>query len=196
MLAGKGFKKVFNVSGGIKAWHGKTAIGPQTLGIYLFDGKEEPVDVLKTAYSLEQGLRAFYLDLGYKTENIKIKELFDKLAEIEIKHQQSIYKAFLDISTEKKDLDEFEATVEAKALEGGLSNKEYMDLFKPDLNSEVDVISLAMSIEAQALDLYQRVIPEMTDKDSTDIVQKIANEEKTHLASLGELLDNILKGNL
>ncbi len=194
MLAGKGFKKVFNVSGGIKAWHAKTAIGPQALGMDLFDGNEEPLDVLKVAYSLEQGLRVFYLDLGEKADNDKVKDLFAKLSEIEVQHQMSIFKAFNDINTNEISLDEFETMVETKALEGGLSTDEYLNLFKPDLNSETDIISLAMSIEAQALDLYQRVSLKVADSTSRDIINKIANEEKAHLASLGKLMDNIAKG--
>ena len=160
----------------------------------LFDGHEEPLDVLKVAYSLEQGLRIFYLDLGEKAKNNKVKDLFAKLSEIEVQHQKSIYNAFLDISPDKVSLDDFEAMVETRALEGGLSTDEYLDLFKPDFNSETDIISLAMSIEAQALDLYQRVSLKVENSSSRDIINKIANEEKAHLASLGKLMDDILKG--
>jgi len=81
--------------------------------------------------------------------------------------------------------------VEIKALEGGLSTREYLDLFSPDLNSETEVISLAMSIEAQALDLYQRVSSKIENSHSKDIINQIANEEKAHLSSLGKLLDNL-----
>lgn len=191
MLAGKGFKKVFNVSGGIKAWKAKTAIGPQDIGMNLFNGREKPLDVLKIAYSMEQGLREFYLNLGEKAGNKKVKDLFDKLSEIEIQHQLSIYKAYNDLSQDETSMDKFEQLVETKALEGGLSTEEYLDLFKPDLNSETDVISLAMSIEAQALDLYQRVLSKIKNQKSQDIINNIANEEKAHLASLGKLLDNL-----
>ncbi len=112
MLSGKGFQKVFNVSGGIKAWQAKTAIGPQDLGLDLFTGKEEPLDVLKVAYSLEQGLREFYLQMERKAENSKIEDLFAKLSEIEVKHQMSIDIAFNDISTKEVIKDEFEKMVE------------------------------------------------------------------------------------
>ena len=84
MLAGKGFQQVFNVSGGIKAWKSKTAIGPQDLGMDLFNGKEDPLDILKTAYSLEQGLQDFYLTLEKTAGNPKVKDLFLKLSEIEV----------------------------------------------------------------------------------------------------------------
>lgn len=191
MLAGKGFKKVFNVSGGIKAWHAKTAIGPQDLGMDLFSGKEEPLDVLKVAYSLEQGLREFYVTMGKEAKHEKVKDLFAKLSDIEVKHQMSIYLAYNDISTEDLSKDEFEKMVETKALEGGLSAREYLDLFNPDLNSEIEVISLAMSIEAQALDLYQRVSSKIENQQSKDIINQIANEEKAHLSSLGKLMDSL-----
>ena len=64
MLAGKGYKKIYNMAGGIKAWDAEIAVGPQDLGVHLFSGQEQPEDVLKTAYSLEQGLREFYLSMA------------------------------------------------------------------------------------------------------------------------------------
>ena len=121
----------------------------------------------------------------------KVKELFNKLSDIEVKHQMSIYLAYKDISTEDLSKDEFEQRVETKAMEGGLSAREYLDLFNPDLDSETEVISLAMSIEAQALDLYQRVSSKIENVKSKKMINQIANEEKAHLASLGKLLDNL-----
>jgi rubrerythrin len=191
MLAGKGFKKVFNVAGGIKAWQAKTAVGSQDLGMDLFSGREEPLDVLKVAYSLEQGLREFYLVMEKEAKNEKVKDLFARLSEIEVKHQMSIYIAYNDISDEDMSKEAFEKTVETRALEGGLSTREYLELFNTDLASEREVISLAMSIEAQALDLYQRLSLRVTNSQSKDIINKIANEEKAHLASLGKLMDSL-----
>ena len=182
---------MFNVAGGIKAWHAKTAIGPQDLGMDLFSGKEEPLDVLKVAYSLEQGLCDFYISMEIEAKHERVRDLFAKLSEIEVKHQMSIYTGYNDISNGEMGRDEFEKMVETKALEGGLSTREYLDLFNPDLTSEIDVISLAMSIEAQALDLYQRVSAKIKNPASRDIINKIANEEKVHLASLGKLMDSL-----
>ena len=157
----------------------------------LFTGKEEPLDVLKTAYSLEQGLCEFYIDMEKEAKHERVKALFANLSEIEVKHQMSIYTAYKDISDEELSKDAFEKMIEIKALEGGLSTTEYLDLFSPDLNSEMEVISLAMSIEAQALDLYQRVSSKIENPQSKDIINKIANEEKAHLAVLGKLLDSL-----
>lgn len=194
MLSGKGFSTVYNMSGGIKAWQSKTAVGAWDLGMDLFSGRESAGDVLKVAYSLEQGLHRFYLDMEKKVSNPAVKDLFVKLSEIEVKHQMSIYLAYNDVTGEDLGKDRFEKMVETKALEGGLSTREYLDLFRPDLDSETDVISLAMSIEAQALDLYQRVAFKIKDPDSQAIINQIANEEKSHLASLGKLMDSLGKG--
>ena len=182
---------MFNVAGGIKAWKAKTAIGPQDLGMDLFTGKEDPRDVLKVAYSLEQGLCEFYISMQEEAKNERVKDLFAKLSEIEVKHQMSIYAAYKDISNGETSREEFEKMVVIKALEGGLSTREYLDLFNPDLGSEIDVISLAMSIEAQALDLYQRLSAKIKSPGSKEIINKIANEEKEHLASLGRLMDSL-----
>lgn len=179
------------MSGGIKSWDSETASGPEELGLELFEGHESPVDILKVAYSLEQGLKEFYLSMEKQAENEKVKSLFKKLAAIEIKHQMSIYQAVCDVTGEKTGLDEFEKQVETRAMEGGLTTEQYLAMFNPDLDSAVDVVSLAMSIEAQALDLYQRVGKNIDNPVSREIVRKIAEEEKVHLASLGELMEKL-----
>lgn len=157
----------------------------------LFTGKESATDVLKVAYSLEQGLREFYVSMEKQATHPGVKDLFAKLSDIEVKHQMSIYLAYNEISEKETSKAEFESMVEGRALEGGLSTREYLEIFSPDLESEIDVISLAMSIEAQALDLYQRVSSKIENIQSRDIIQKIANEEKAHLASLGRLMDSL-----
>lgn len=191
MLSGKGFKTVFNVSGGIKAWKSKTAIGSQELGMTVFSGKETPEEILTVAYSLEKGLCEFYVTLGKKSDNTAVKQLFDKLSEIEIKHQMSILEAYNQIADHPVTRDAFEDRADTEALEGGLSTQEYLERFQPDLNSPAEVISLAMSIEAQALDLYLRLSSKIAAAGSKQIINQIANEEKAHLTSLGKLMDEL-----
>lgn len=89
----------------------------------LFTGKEEPQEVLKVAYSLEQGLYDFYISMEKEAKIEKVKDLFANLSDIEVKHQMSIYFAYNDISDVEVDKEEFEKMVETKALEGGLSTK-------------------------------------------------------------------------
>ena len=36
ILAGQGYKTVYNLAGGFKAWNGEAAVGPETFGLELF----------------------------------------------------------------------------------------------------------------------------------------------------------------
>ena len=76
-------------------------------------------------------------------------------------------------------------------MEGGLTTEEYLQLYQPDLDSPAEVISLAMAIEAQALDLYQRAAERAgTDAARTALMQ-IANEERSHLEQLARLFEKL-----
>ena len=67
-----------------------------------------------------------------------------------------------------------------------------MDLFNPDLESVVDIVSIAISIEGQALDLYMRAAADSNDEEGRQMLLQMADEEKTHMTMLGDLLDEVL----
>ncbi len=191
MLAGKGFDNVYNVTGGFKAWENKAAFGKEERGLDLFTGDESPEITLVIAYSLEQGLLDFYLSMIPKVENDDVKNLFKKLSAIEVKHRDRIFNEYVKISGKSSRREEFEKNIVIKAVEGGLTTQEYMDLFQPDLESVEDIIGLAMSIEAQALDLYLRAADRSNNPESKKILIQIADEEQTHLTQLGNLMEGI-----
>ena len=190
MLSGKGFDHVINVAGGIKAWDGQVAVGSEEKGLDLLTGKESIEETLVAAYSLEAGLRDFYLSMIEKVQPADIKNLFRKLSDIELLHQDRIFNEYLQVSGEPIDRETFDRDLVVKAVEGGMTTDEYVQLFQPDWDSAVDVISLAMSIEAQALDLYTRASERSSDPRSKAALQKIAEEERVHLEQLGKLMDN------
>lgn len=192
MLSGKGFDKVINMSGGIKAWDGHAAVGSESLGIEFFTGKEAPSDTLIVAYSLEQGLREFYLSMSEKVKNEKVKKIFSMLAGIEVKHQETIFNHYLELTEDKSSKDVFEKNIVAKAVEGGMTTDEYAKMFNTDFESPEDVVSLAMSIETQALDMYSRASQASSNEKSRTILMQIAKEERSHLAQLGELMEKII----
>jgi len=191
MLAGKGFDNVYNVTGGFKAWESEAAFGKEELGLEFFTGDESPETTLVVAYSLEQGLLDFYLSMIPKVKNDDVKNLFKKLSEIEVKHQNRIFNEYVKISGKSSSREEFEKNIVIKSVEGGLTTQEYMDLFQPDLESVADIIGLAMSIEAQALDLYLRAADRSNNPESKKMLIQIADEEQTHLTQLGKLMEGI-----
>ncbi len=189
MLAGKGYENVYNLSGGFKAWNSLAAYGQEELGLEIFKWPDSPEKVLAVAYSLEAGLRDFYLSMIPKVHGKDAKNLFQKLSEIEIKHQDRIFEEYIRISAQSQTRDEFEKDIVVQAVEGGLTTEEYVSLFQPDWESLEDIIGLAMSIEAQALDLYQRAGDRSSDPKAKKALMQIADEEKAHLAQLGKLIE-------
>ena len=52
---------------------------------------------------------------------------------------------------------------------------------------------LAMTLEAQALDLYLRYAQRSEDEDTKSVLHGLADEEKSHLAWLGDLLEQSME---
>lgn len=191
MLSSKGFKEVYNLSGGIRAWASKKAIGKEELGMNLFSGKESPEETLIVAYSLEAGLRDFYLTMADRVDDVKTIAMFEKLSAIEVQHQDRLFGEFIRLTGASMDRAEFEKKMVAPQTEGGLSTDEYLAIYQPDMTVPLEVISLAMAIEAQALDLYQRAAARAASEDTQNALLRIADEERAHLAQLGRLLESV-----
>jgi rhodanese-related sulfurtransferase/rubrerythrin len=189
MLAGKGWEKVFNLSGGIKAWQDEKAVGPEDVGMHLFSGLESAEETLVAAWALEEGLRAFYESMTATVRSEAAGRLFRRLAGIEVKHQERILAEYQKVSGRALSRAEFDRTVVSPAMEGGLPTEDYLERYHPDLESPADIVSLAMAIEAQALDLYQRAAAGAA-ADTRAVLSQIADEERAHLEQLGKLFQN------
>lgn len=191
MLSGKGYENLYNVSGGIHAWGKETAIGTQDSGMYLFDDVTDVESAIVIGFGLEEGLREFYLKMVEKTDNEEAKKLFTMLADIEILHQQQLLKIYKDVTGKSSTMEDFSAKVSEPAMEGGLSTDEYISRFYPDLNKVTDILDLAMSIEAQALDLYFRAAEKASDEKVKGALKQIEKEERTHIEKLAEYMDKV-----
>lgn len=191
MMAGKGFDKVYNLSGGIKAWNNEVAIGPQDIGLELFTGQESAEETIIIGFGLEHGLREFYLDMKERVSSSKAQTLFNKLADIEILHQQHLLEMYQQLTGSHDSMEDFKARKVQPSMEGGLTTEQYLNIYRPDLESEQDILSLAMAIEAQALDLYQRAADRAEQESTKNALQQIANEERAHIARLAKYIDEM-----
>ncbi len=190
-LAGEGFTNVINLSGGIKAWDGHEAYGREDQGMQLFEELTSAEQVLSIAYSLEEGLKDFYLKMMRRVTNNSAADLFKKLAHVEDIHKDRLFDEYARL-TGSIDRSSFEKALVQENMEGGLTTEEYLDRFQPDMEEVEEVISLAMSIEAQALDLYTRAAKKAKDSNNQKVLNRIAAEEKIHLEQLGILLDKTM----
>ncbi len=194
MLSGFDFTEVYNLAGGIKAFQGQKAIGPQELNLSLIRGDETQAEIIVLAYGMETGLKVFYDTLAAKTPDRELQELFLKLARVEEQHQQRLAKLYRGAAPAGQDLATPVTSEMPQIMEGGFDLGTFMEKNAPFLQKAADVLELALMLETQALDLYLRLAQRSTQAPTRDILYSIAAEEKTHLASLGRLLEERLGG--
>ena len=194
LLSGQGFKNILNLSGGFNSWTSDTAFLGEEKGLALFDGVTSVEQALTVAYSLEAGLKDFYDSMAAKVENDPARQLFHQLSQIEVKHQDRILEQYTELTGQTVNRETFETQKLPEVLEGGLTTEEYANLLMPSYDTLTDIIELAMSIEAQAMDLYLRASEKAENEAGKNALIQIANEEKTHLARLGQLMEETVEG--
>ncbi len=189
MLSGWGFKEVYNLAGGIKAFQGHKATGPRELNLDLVRGDETPAEIIALAYGMEKALQLFYETLQQQTPDRELQDLFRKLAQVEVRHEQRLFETYGRVVPGGQDLAAFESSIVPKTLEGGFTTKEFLATNQAHLQTIPGVLDLAMMLETQALDLYLRFADRSDQPQTKEVLYALAGEEKEHLASLGLLLD-------
>ena len=184
MLSGKGFKEVYNLRGGIRAWNDQKVVGPVEEGMALFEGNEPPEELLMLAYGMEIGLESFYRDMASGIEEQEVVNLFIQLAKFEEGHQMRIFKLYQTLVPSVLDRLTFEENIVSEAMEGGLTPEEFLEQNTPAMQTAQDVLDIAMMIEAQAFDLYSRYAGKGQQAEAKTILFKLAEDEKTHLKNL------------
>jgi rubrerythrin len=190
-LTGKGFEQVYNLAGGIAAWQGHAAAGPGDMGMLLLNGDESPQEVIAVSYALEDGLQKFYAATANRVSDPKVKKIVVKLANIEVRHKQKLFKLYHGVDSQPQDQDTFEAAINSEMMEGGFNPDSILEQNQSTFRSPANVLNFAMMLEAQAMDLYMRYADKCEDPKVKDILFKLSDEEKAHLKSLGDLLETL-----
>ncbi len=147
--------------------------------------------MLIVAYSLEQGLENFYRNMVQQVNDESVKKVFNRLAGIEVFHRENLLALYRMATGRNASHEMIQSKLLPDVVEGGLSTEEYLNLYNPDLDSAGDVVAMAMSIEAQALDLYERAAGQTVEEATRSTLYQIATEEKTHLQQLANLMERI-----
>ena len=188
LLSGFGFREVYNLQGGIKAWQGLKATGPKELNLELVRGDETPTEMIALAYGMEMGLGIFYRNMVERSDNHELRNLLSKLADIETQHKKRLLEILAEVDSPITDPDAYEANLRPSILEGGLNLNEFMKENESFFGTLQGVLELAMMIETQALDLYLRFVDKTLNERTKKALLVIADEEKAHLISLGDLM--------
>jgi len=189
ILTGRGFKQVYNLKGGIAAWQGHAATGPSEMGMVLLKGNETPREIICLAYGLEEGLRKFYSMSIKLAIDPQVVGILTKLAEIEVNHKQRLFDLYLTIDPTALNKEAFENKISSELMEGGFDPDKLLEQSMPAFKTAAVVIDFAMMLEAQSMDLYMRYAEKNEDSEVKEILFNLAQEEKAHLKSLGDLLD-------
>lgn len=188
LLAGKGFKEVYNLQGRMRAWNGAKAFGPKELNMELLQGDETPAEITLFAYGMETALGSFYSVMSERVEDKALGELFRKLANIEQRHKEMVFSLYRSIEASGMDLPSFESSVKVKVMEGGFDIEAFLTENEPFMKTVPDALNVAMMIETQAMDLYLRYADKSREVSTKGVLFKIAEEEKAHLSSLDQLM--------
>jgi rubrerythrin len=191
MLTAQGFKQVYNLKGGIAAWQGQAAAGPPEMGMILVKGDETPQDIICLAYGLEEGLQKFYAAATQMAIEAEVIKVLSQLAEIEERHKQRLFDLYKTIDAADTTIESFESKVNSELMEGGFDPDKLLESSKPAFKNATDVLSFAMMLEAQGMDLYMRYADKSEVAQVKEILYKMADEEKAHLKSLGDLFEKL-----
>ena len=172
LLSGFGFKEVYNLEGGIKAWQGNKATGPVELNLDLIRGDETPNEIIKLAYGMEQGLQRFYETMHSRTKDSELADFLWKMVDVEQIHKKTLFDLLAIVDSPEQDLESFETEVDSDIMEGGFDMTAFMEKNEPFLHTFSDVIDLAMMLETQALDLYLRFAEKSTMTPAKDVLFK------------------------
>lgn len=191
-LVAQGFNEAYNMSGGIKAWQGEKATGPETIGFELLLGNTDFADAFALAYAMENELQDFYQGMAESFEQDPERhKLFQQLVTFETKHKEDLFQYCAHSNRTDCSLPN-DSAARGNILAGGYNLKNLHDAgFDTSLSS---IIDLAMAMESQAMDLYSRLSRRSENDEVVSFFHHLAEEEKHHLGLLSEKLDNILEG--
>lgn len=185
-MASRGFQEVYNLAGGIKAWRGETVASPVGWHLPLLEANGGIERLAQLGRQMEAGLGRLYEDLAARAEDQKVAALLTDLAGWEAAHEKSVMELAARAGVPESAL---QADGEARVVEGGFDPEAFVADNTAQLGSRRGILELAMMVEAHALDLYLLFAQAVTDEASRALLHAVADEEKTHLARLGQLME-------
>lgn len=193
-LNGQGFNQVYNLSGGIKAWQGLKATGPELQGLDLLGPETDYASSLGMGYALEEGLQQFYLRLAEVVTEVGQKELLSRLAGFEDKHKGWLAAEYEALRRDDAGLPPL-VVGKGELMEGGRTISLVLaGVRREGLDLEA-IFDLAMRFETQAMDLYGRLAHQAVKPEVRALFLRLVDEEKLHLGYLARELERKIEEN-
>ncbi len=181
ILTRLGVDKVLNMEGGLTSYRGEQVEGNIEAGLEFFMDADFN-SAYEMAFTMEAGLKNFYLVLADETEIEEERQTLTKLAQFEEGHMTRLKIKFGEVYFDP----------DLTVAEGGLDVEEMLVYFGEQLQSREKILQLAMKLEAQAFDLYSRLAWKHRGKDTESFYQTMAADEHKHLILVSKELDNLV----
>lgn len=181
ILSGLGINSIYNMKGGIVAYNGEQVEGNVDSGLEFFLGRDFE-SAYELVFTMEAGLKNFYLTLADETEKEEEIKMFNKLARFEESHMAKLAGKFGTVSFDPN----------LSVTEGGLDIEQMIDYFGDQLKSRERILQLAMKLEAQAFDLYSRLAREEQEEEADSFYKSMAAEERHHMQILSKEMDKLV----
>jgi rubrerythrin len=180
------------MEGGIRAWQGMVAHGIPEAGMAYFSPAANAEELVGLAWSLEEGSKIFYQGVAEHFTNDSVAhQLFTWLVEAEKHHEEHLLESYKTVAGQEPDFTKLRAkfsdSISGKVMEGGIPVQDALNWIKD--KGVVESLELAISMEANAYDLYVKMSRKIKDAQAGQIFEKLAEEEQMHLKRLAELLD-------
>lgn len=182
ILSGLGIDSIYNMVGGIIAYNGEQVEGNVDTGLEFFIGRDFE-SAYELVFTMEAGLKNFYLTLTDEMEKEEDIEMLNKLARFEVSHMAKLAAKFGNPSFD----------TDSAITEGGLNIEQMIEYFGDQLKSREQILQLAMKLEAQAFDLYSRLAREQQGEEIESFYQSMAAEERQHILILSREMDKLIE---
>ncbi len=170
---------VFNLAGGITAYHGKTL--PDYPRITIFHDVSSLEEVVRKAISLEKGAYRLYNSFLSRLENQNLKKQLQRLADLEIDHAQAVYKQGKDVLGQ--DFEALFSEAPDDIVEGGLDVDAWMAEMEGRGQAELCTyfLELALEMETAAYDMYRNLAEKDFSRDAVECFLVLSEQEKFHM---------------
>ena len=148
--------------------------------------EDKTVEILKSAILLEKRGKAFYQKVAEQASGKAVKAFFETMAEEEVKHVKILadqYKAY-------QENQQFNPGNYSEEHGREMASKVITTQLKEEISAagyEAAAISAAMSMEKNAISLYQNRADETNDPNEKALYKWLAEWEEQHLHFLSEI---------
>ena len=154
-------------------------------------------EIIEIAIQIEKNGRSFYLHAAEIESDKKMISFFKKLAAMEEQHIKIFEQFRKNLSETEKEIQVYDPDEQVSLYlkvmadaHGGEGNPEITKTLtgKESIN---EILNIALALEKQSILFYIGLVDFISHKQGRDKINAIIDEEKKHVAQLGDILSNI-----